>query len=132
SLTLAGGSTFTITYGSTAGGGSGATAPSVGGAQTWQAQSKSTSGSSLANLGSSPSVTVLAYDGSGTLTTPTSSVNSAQTGRTITFTYTAATGGTSNGSVTLVVPSGWSVPSTTGASAGYSISSAGTLNVSGQ
>ena len=132
SLTLAGGNTFTITYGSTAGGGSGATAPSTGGAQTWQAQAKSTSASSLANLGASPSVTVLAFDGSGTLTTPTASVNSAQTGRTITFTYTAATGGTSNGTVTLVVPTGWNAPSTTGANAGYSTSSAGTLTVSGQ
>jgi hypothetical protein len=132
SLSLAGGSTFTITYGSTAEGGSGATAPSVGGAQTWQAQSKSTSGSSLANLGASPSITVAASDGSGTLATPTGSVNSAQTGRTITFTYTTATGGTSSGTVTLVVPAGWSAPSTTGANAGYTTSSAGTLNVSGQ
>jgi hypothetical protein len=104
----------------------------VSGAQTWQAQAKSTSASSLANLGSSPSVTVLAFDGSGTLTTPTASVNSAQTGRTITFTYTAGTGGTSSGTVTLVVPAGWSAPSTTGANAGYTNSSAGSLNVSGQ
>ena len=132
SLTLAGGNTFTITYGSTAGGGPGATAPSTAGAQTWQAQEKSISTSSLANLASSPSVTVLAFDGSGTLTTPTASVNSAQTGRTITFTYTAATGGTCNGTVTLVVPTGWNAPSTTGANAGYSTSSAGTLTVSGQ
>src|SRR5204862_160763 len=114
SLTLGGGSTFTITYGDTGSGGPGAIATSSTGAQTWQAQAKSTSASVLTNLGSSPSVTVLAYDGSGTLTTPTGSVNSAQTGRTITFTYTAATGGTSSGSVTLVVPSGWSAPSTTG------------------
>ena len=74
---------------------------------------------------------MLAFDGSGTLTTPTGSVNSAQTGRTITFTYTAATGGISNGSVTLVVPAGWNAPSTTGANAGYSTSSSGTLTVAG-
>ncbi|HEX9504802.1 MAG TPA: hypothetical protein VGA62_02235, partial [Acidimicrobiia bacterium] len=132
SLTLAGGNTFTIAYGSTAGGGSGATAPSSGGAQTWQAQAKSISTGSLTNLGTSPSVTILAFDGSGTLTTPTGSVNSAQTGRTITFTYTAASGGISSGSVTLVVPAGWSAPSTTGSNAGYSTSSAGTLSVSSQ
>ena len=94
SLTIAGGSTFTITYGDTGGGGPGATATSSTGAQTWQAQEKSTSAGSLANLGSSPSITVYAADGSGTLhhsarrTSPAS-----QTGRTITFTYTAATGG---------------------------------------
>ena len=132
SLTLAGGSTFTITYGNTGSGGAGATAPSSSGAQTWQVQEKSTSASSLANLGSSPSVTVLAADGSGTLTTPTGSVNSAATGRTITFTYTAATGGISNGSVTAVVPAGWSAPSTTGSNAGYTTSSSGTVSVAGQ
>ena len=132
SLTLAGGSTFTITYGNTGSGGAGATAPSSSGAQTWQVQEKSTSASSLANLGASPSVTVLAADGSGTLTTPTGSVNSAATGRTITFTYTAATGGISNGSVTAVVPTGWSAPSTTGSNAGYTTSSSGTVSVAGQ
>src|SRR5207253_8203171 len=93
SLTLGGGSTFTITYGDTGSGGPGATATASTGAQTWQAQEKSTSAGSLANLGSSPSITVYASDGSGTLTTPTSSVPFASTGNTITFTYTAATGG---------------------------------------
>ena len=132
SLTLAAGNTFTITYGSTAGGGPGATATSSTGAQTWQAQEKSTSGGSLANLAASPSVTVNAADGTGTLTTPTTNVSASQTGRTITFTYTAATGGINNGSVTLVVPAGWSAPSTTGANAGYSTSSAGTLAVAAQ
>src|SRR5436309_1092750 len=91
SITLAGGSTFTITYGDTSGGGSGATATSSTGAQTWQAQAKSTSGGSLANLASSPSITVYAADGSGTLTAGTSAVSGSQTGRTITFTYTVAT-----------------------------------------
>src|SRR5207237_1013213 len=75
SLTLAGGATFTIVYGSTAGGGPGATATSTTGAQTWQAQEKSISGGSLANLGSSPSITVNAADGTGTLTTPTTAVS---------------------------------------------------------
>src|SRR5205807_8085216 len=112
------------------GGGPGATATSTTGAQTWQAQEKSTNAGSLANLGSSPSITVYAADGSGTLTTPTSIVTASQTGRTITFTYTAAAGGISNGSVTLVVPSGWSAPSTTGANAGYTTATAGTVSVS--
>jgi hypothetical protein len=132
SLTLAGGSTFTIVYGSTAGGGPGATATSSTGAQTWQAQAKSTAGGTLANLGASPSITVYAADGSGTLTTPTSVVSASQTGRTITFTYTAAAGGINNGKVTLVVPAGWSAPSTTGANAGYSTASTGTLAVAAQ
>ena len=56
-------------------GGPGATATSSTGAQTWQAQEKSTSAGSLTNLGSSPSITVYAADGSGTLTTPTTNVS---------------------------------------------------------
>src|SRR5204862_211906 len=114
------------------GGGAGATASSSTGAQTWQAQEKSTSGGSLTNLSSSPSITVYAADGAGTLTSSTSAVSASQTGRTITFTYTAAAGGVNNGSVTLIVPAGWSAPSTTGANAGYTTSSAGTLGVAGQ
>src|SRR5207248_3458515 len=76
-VTLGGGSTMTVTYGSTASGGPGATATSSAAAQTWQAQEKSTSGGRLTNLGSSPSITVLYAAGSGTSTTATGSVNSA-------------------------------------------------------
>ena len=61
-----------------------------------------------------------------------SAVSASQTGRTVTFTYTAPAGDISNGSVTVTVPSGWNAPSTTGANAGYSTASAGTLTVSGQ
>ena len=132
SLTLAAGNTVTIVYGSKASGGPGATATSAAGAQTWQAQAKSTSASSLTNLGSSPSITVLSSDGSGTLTSPTGALNTSSTGNTITFTYTAAAGGLANGSVTLAVPSGWSAPSTTGSAAGYTTASAGTVGVSSQ
>src|SRR4029078_7649822 len=89
----------------------GTPAPSSTAAQTWQIQEKSTSAGSLANLGSSPSITVYAADGAGTLTTPTTKVSASQTGRTITFTYTAPTGGINNGSVTVVVPAGWTAPS---------------------
>src|SRR5438876_916049 len=129
SLTLAAGNTLTITYGSTAGGGPGATATSSTGAQTWPVQEKSTSARSLTNIASSPSITVYAADGAGTMASGTSSVSAGQTGRTITFTYAAPTGGSSNGSVTLVVPSGWSAPSTTGSNAGYTSASCGTLSV---
>src|SRR5205807_1170755 len=132
SLTIAAGSTFTVTYGSTASGGPGATATSSTGAQTWQAQEKSTSAGSLANLGSSPSITVYAADGTGTLTPSPTTVPVGSSGNTMTFTYTAAAGGISNGSVTLVVPAGWSAPSTTGSNAGYTTSSTGTVSVSGQ
>lgn len=57
-LTLGGGGTFTLVYGSKASAGPGATAPSTGGVQTWQAMQKSVVGGTLTNLASSPSITV--------------------------------------------------------------------------
>ena len=81
------------------------------------------------NIGQAVAIAPLAADGSGTLTTPTSSVVSQSTGNTITFTYTAATGGMRNGQVTIVVPTGWTAPSITGANAGYTTSSTGTVGV---
>src|SRR6185436_3408155 len=131
SLTLAAGNTFTITYGNTGSGGPGATATSSTGAQAWTTQEKSTSNGVMTNIASHPSITVYAADGSGTMSPSISSVSASQTGRTITFTYTAPAGGISSGSVTVAVPSGWSAPSTTSSAAGYSTSSAGTLTVSG-
>lgn len=73
-----------------------------------------------------------AANGTGTLTTKTSSVTFGSTGHTIVFTYTAASGGVSSGGVHVTVPSGWSPPSTTGIAAGYATASTGTLTVDGQ
>ncbi len=73
-----------------------------------------------------------AANGTGTMTTNTTSVPYGSTGHVITFTYTAATGGVSNGGVHLTVPTGWSTPSTTGTSAGYTTSSAGEVSIDGQ
>ena len=70
--------------------------------------------SSAVSVGQTVAIAPLAADGSGTLTTPTSSVSSQSAGNTITFTYTVATGGMRAGSVTLVAPAGWTAPSTTG------------------
>ena len=131
-VTLTAGSTVTITYGSKAGGGAGATATATTGAQIWQLQQRSTAGGVFANLGASPSVTINAANGSGTLTTSTGNVSASQTGRTITFTYTAAAGGTVGGAVTVTAPAGWSAPSTTATDAGYSTASTGTVSVAGQ
>ena len=72
-----------------------------------------------------------ATDGSGTMTTPTQSVSYGSTGNTIVFTYTAASGGTLLGEVDVTVPSGWSAPSTSSKSAGYTVSTIGTVAVSG-
>ena len=56
----------------------------------------------------------------------------SSTGNTLTFTYTAATGGMSNGAVRVTVPTGWSAPSTTGTAAGYTTASTGTVGIVGQ
>ena len=131
-VTLAGGATMTITYGSTAGGGPGATAPTTAGAQTWQGAQRSVAASTITNLGASPSVTVLAADGTGTLGAAPTSFVAGSTGNTVTLTYTAAAGGMSSGAVRVTVPAGWSAPSTTSTAAGYTTASTGTVGVAGQ
>ena len=73
-----------------------------------------------------------ANDGSGTMTTPTTSVVYGSTGNTIVFTYIAATGGMTSGEVNVTVPSGWSAPSTTIKSAGYTTASTGSVVTTGQ
>jgi hypothetical protein len=73
-----------------------------------------------------------AANGTGTMTTKTTSVTYGSTGHVITFTYTAATGGVSSGGVHLTVPTGWSAPSTTGTSAGYTTASSGTVSIDAQ
>ena len=124
-LTLAANATFTITYGP-------ATAPTTGGAQTWATSEASTAGGTLTALAVSPSINVYAADGSGGLGATPTTVGYGSAGNTQTFTYTAAAGGTSNGSVTLVVPAGWNAPSITSGNPGYTVSSTGTVGVAGQ
>ena len=132
-LTRTVGQKVTITYGSKASGGTGATAPSTPADQPWQAQQRSTAGGSLVPLSSSPVITVAAADGSGAMAVTPAAVSAASTGRTLTFTYTAATGGLVGGLVRLTVPSGWSAPSTVDGSArGYTTADKGSASVSGQ
>lgn len=57
-LTLVGGATLTITYGSKAGGGGGATAPKRRGTQKWQTAERSTATGKQTVLVKSPSITV--------------------------------------------------------------------------
>src|SRR5262249_51642947 len=100
-------------------GASGNKTGTVGNSQSWVAH--------LAAL-----MPTLASDGSGTMTTPTTNVSASQTGRTISFTYTAASGGMQNGAVTLAVPSGWTAPSTVSNNAGYTTATTGSASVAGQ
>jgi hypothetical protein len=120
--------TLIVTYGS----GSTATAPSTPGAQTWQVQEASTAAGVLTSIAAPPVIAVESADGSGTLSAGTTNVSASQTGNTIAFTYTAAAGGMSGGTVTIVVPAGWSAPSTTGANPGYTTASTGVVSAAGQ
>jgi hypothetical protein len=83
-------------------------------------------------LGIAGPASAAAANGTGTMTSKTTSVTYGSTGHVITFTYTAATGGVSNGGIHLTVPSGWSPPSTTGTAAGYTTASAGEVSIDGQ
>jgi hypothetical protein len=129
-VSVSGEGTCTITYGSKASSGPGATAPSTSGIDTFNTTEMSTSTGTLTALAVSPTVTVLSTDGSGTMTVVPTSVFVSSTTNMLTFTYTAATGGTNDGEIDVVVPSGWSAPSTTSSDAGYSTSTCGTVAVS--
>ena len=117
--------TLTITY-------NGGTASAATGAQTWQAQSRGISTGTMTNLASSPSITVRAANGSGTISSSVSNVANGATAQTATFTYTAATGGVASGAVTVDVPAGWTAPNTTSGTAGYTTASTGTVSTAGQ
>ena len=83
-------------------------------------------------LGVAGPASAAAANGTGTMTTKTASVTYGSGGHDIAFTYTAATGGVSGGGVHLTVPTGWSAPSTTGTSPGYTTASTGTVSIDGQ
>jgi hypothetical protein len=83
-------------------------------------------------LGVAGPANAAAANGTGTMTTKTTSVTYGSSDHVITFTYTAATGGVSSGGVHLTVPSGWSAPSTSGTAAGYTTASTGTVSIDGQ
>lgn len=61
----------------------------------------------------------VAPDGSGTMAVMPDTVASGSTGKTLTFVYTAAAGGTTSGMILLDIPSEWSPPSTTPTDAGF-------------
>ena len=82
------------------------------------------------SIGASPSTTVYAGDGTGTIGVSGSPVL-AGTSNTLTFTYTVATGGISNGSVTIDVPAGWTAPQLA-AGAGQVTSDFGTVSIASQ
>jgi hypothetical protein len=130
-ITGSAGSTVTITNGARIGTAPGATAPTAPGAQTWTAMQKSTTSGSPAALAASPVITVMAKDGSGTMTATPIKVKHKSTGKTITFTYTVATGGMADGAIDLKVPKGWSLPSASPSAAGYVTTTSGFILIAG-
>jgi alpha-tubulin suppressor-like RCC1 family protein len=74
----------------------------------------------------------LAEDGSGTLGITPTVLASGTKRTTIAFTYTAAPGGTHNGTLTVEVPPGWSPPSTKPSAPGYTTATSGRLHAVGR
>jgi hypothetical protein len=131
-VTLAAAQNCAIIYGSTSGGGKGAVAPTATGPSAFSASVATTSSGTLTPLANPPVVTVAAANGSGTMTVSPTTLTAGSAGNTLTFTYTGATGGLSNGELKLAVPTGWpNAPSTTPSSAGYVTSTCGTVSVAG-
>jgi hypothetical protein len=74
---------------------------------------------------------VTSADGAGTLTVNPAVVNTGSSANTLTFTYTAATGGTNGGEIDVNAPADWSAPATSSSAPGYTTSACGTVAVSG-
>jgi ell wall binding domain 2 (CWB2) len=134
-LTLASGSTVTITYGDTSGTGGGAVSPNAAQTATFSTTQKGLSTGTLTALASSPQVLVGGPDGSGTLAVSPSSI-APSTLTTLTFTYSPAVNTSlAAGTVAITVPvggtTGWTQPNTTPATAGYVTVSTGSVSVSG-
>src|SRR6185312_16263934 len=79
---------------------------------------------------SSPGVSVFGLDGAGTVTAAPANVANGASGQSVTFTFTAPSGGTSSGEVDIVVPASWTAPTASNA-AGCVSSSTGSVSVSG-
>jgi len=130
-ISIAKGASCAVTYGDRSSGGPGAIATAAVGTSQFDAQEKSTSGGTLGALAASPHVTVFAADGGGTLEVAPDFAAPGSTGNTLTFTYTAPSGGLSGGQLSVAVPNGWSVPSTTAKVSGYTSSNCGGVAVVG-
>lgn len=131
-VTLSGHATCAIAYGTTADGGAGASAPVTPGTDQFAAsESQSVSGTATP-LTVSPQVAATpAGDGTGTLVTATPSLVVGASATTLSFTYTAAAGGTNEGELQVAVPAGWSPPSTSLTAPGFTTSSCGGVTALG-
>ena len=123
-ITLAGGSTITLTL-------TDVTTGTTGGANTFTTKQKSTNIGILTSIASPPQINVLSGDGKGTMTVTPKFFSANVTGETLTFTYTAASGGMSNGDIEISLPAdGWD-GTLSSISSGTIASSASPFHVSG-
>ncbi len=118
-LTMSAGDTVTITYT--------AAVPVVGTSGAWKGFEGSVGATFTALTAGSPTITINAADGSGTMTVSPTLVTAGSTTNSHTFTYTAAAGGVANSTIAIAVPAGWGDPQTaSNTSPNYTTSSAGT------
>jgi hypothetical protein len=133
-INLPGGGKAIVSYGSRNGGacgsGGGATAPTNPGAPVWRAELRSP-GEPFTSLPGAPAIDVGAADGAGMLELETTVNFAPASSSTLTFVFTATTGGMVDGAVRITVPAGWTAPVTAGAS-GCTTASAGAVTTSGQ
>ena len=131
-VSLPSGGTATVVYGS-GGGSQAATSSTTIGSHAFAVAEQSTATGVMTPLsGSQPTVTTTASsDGAGTVTASPASVPGGSP-TTVTFTYTAASGGMAGGQLDLVVPAAWTAPSAVAGTAGYVTASAGVVSVSGR
>jgi hypothetical protein len=130
-VNLNAGDTCTVTYGDRSSGGTGVTVSSSPQSVTITGQEASSASGTAQNLAAPPEIDILSADGSGTISVSPSNAVAGSTGNSLTFTYTAATGGTHNGEIDFAVPPGWSAPSRTATDPGSTTSTCGTVGVSG-
>ena len=121
-VTLAADQTLNIRY-------SDAAAPGSGGSGTFAMEEALTAAGTLTALSASATVTIAtvptAGNGSGTMNVSPSTVPASSTGNDLTFAYTAASGGTADGTVAVAVPPGWTAPQFSPSVTGYVYASGG-------
>ncbi len=120
-LTMSAGDTVTITYGPI-------TVPAIGTPAAWSSFEGSIGPTFTALTAGSPSVTVMAADGTGTMTVSPTLVTAGSTSNTHTFSFTAPVGGLNNGTVSIAIPATWGDPQpVSNTSPNYTTSSTGAI-----
>jgi alpha-tubulin suppressor-like RCC1 family protein len=127
-LSLATGRSLVVQYGHGAGG----IRPTASGATSWVVREQSSPGGALSPLPKPTQIAVLAPDGSGTIAASASAVPSGESQRALRFVYTADTGGLRDGGIELVVPPGWSPPTTAAGRPGFTTASRGSVATRGR